>query len=127
MPSEIVLAELVTPYKKGNAENPANYRPIALLDTLYKIYASQIQRRLCLGLDQRLCDAQFGFRKNRSTSQLLFVTRRLQDQAEQTCDKLSLVVLDWGKAFDEVDQDKFVKAWARLGVRSKMVDLIESF
>ena len=35
MPDEMELAELVTLYKKGNVEDPANYRPIALLNTLY--------------------------------------------------------------------------------------------
>ena len=29
MPDEMELAELVTFYKKGNVEDPANYKPIA--------------------------------------------------------------------------------------------------
>ena len=103
MPSELELAELVTLYKKGNVENPANYRPIALLNTLYKIYASLIQVRISQGIDDRLWGTQYGFRKKRSTSQPLFVTRRMQDQAEQSGEKLFLVFLDWEKAFDKVD------------------------
>ena len=96
MPDEMELAELVTLYKKGNVEDPANYRPIALLNTLYKLYASIIQVRLSQGLDASLClwETQYGFRKKRSTSQPLFVTRRLQDQAECTGDKLFMVFLD---------------------------------
>ena len=121
MPSELEVAELVTLYKKGNVENPANYRPIALLDTLYKIYASLIQKRICLGLDQRLRHTQYGFRKCRSTSQTLLITRRLQDQAEQTGDKLFLVFLDWEKVFDDkVDQEKLIEAMTRLGLPQKM-------
>ena len=110
MPSESELAELVTLYQKGNVENPANYRPIALLNTLYKIYASLLQRRISMGLDQRLHETQYGFRKKRSTSQPLFITRRLQDQAEQTGDKLFLVSPDWEKTFDKVDQGKWWKS-----------------
>ena len=30
-------ANVVTLYKKGNVEDPANYRPISLLQTIYKI------------------------------------------------------------------------------------------
>ena len=86
MPDEMELAELVTLYKKGNVEDPANYRPIALLNTIYKLYASIIQVRLSPGLDESLWETQFGFRKKRSTSQPLFVTRKLQDQAECTGD-----------------------------------------
>ena len=84
MPDELELAELVTLYKKGNVEDPANYRPIALLNTIYTIYASIIQIRLATGLDDVLWETQYGFRKKRSTSQPLFITRRLQDQAECT-------------------------------------------
>ena len=127
MPSGLELAELVTLYKKGNVENPANYRPIALLNTLYKIYASLLQRRISMGLDQRMHETQYGFRKKRSTSQPLFITRRLQDQAEQTGDKLFLVFLDWEKAFDKVDQGKMVEAMGRLGVPAKMSRILASF
>ena len=127
MPSELELAELVTLYKKGHVENPANYRPIALLNTLCKIYASLLQRRISMGLDQRLWETQYGFRKKRSTSQPLFITRRLQDQAEQTGDKLFLVFLDWEKAFDKVDQEKMVEAMKRLGLPKEMLDVLTSF
>ena len=116
LPSELELAELVTLYKKGNVEDPANYRPIALLNTLYKIYASLIQIRICAGLDDRLWGTQYGFRKCRSTSQPFFITRRMQDQAEQAKDKLFLVFLDWEKAFDKVDQEKLLAAMRRLGL-----------
>ena len=121
MPSELELAELV------NVENPANYRPTALFNTLYKIYASLIHKRICLGLDRRLWHTQYDFRKCRSTSQPLFITRRLQDKAEQTGDKLFLVFLEWEKAFDKVDQEKLIEAMTRLGLPEKMIDVLSSF
>ena len=37
MPHEFELAELVTLYKKGSVEDFANYRPIALLNTIYSL------------------------------------------------------------------------------------------
>ena len=127
MPSEWKLVELLTLYKKRNFDNPTNDRPIALLKTLYKIYASLIQKSICLGLDQRLWRAQDGFRKCRNTSQPLVITRTLQDQAEQTRDKLFLVFLDWEKVFDKVDQAKTIEAMNRLGLPQKMIDVLASF
>ena len=40
MPDEMELAELVTLYKKGNVEEPTNYRPLVVLNTLYKLYGT---------------------------------------------------------------------------------------
>ena len=97
MPDEMGLAKLVTLYKKGNVLDPANYRPISLLNTLYNIYASILQKRLANGIEDRIWETQFGFRKKKSTSQPLFITRRLQDQAEITGNKLFLIFLDWEK------------------------------
>ena len=51
MVDELELAELVTLYKKVNVEDPANYRPIALLNTISKLYAAILQTRLAAGLD----------------------------------------------------------------------------
>ena len=113
LPSDLEYAEVVTLYKKGKVENPANYRPIALLDTLYKIFTSLIQNRMANAIDHRLCNLQYGFRKARSTSQPLFIARRIQDFAEAAGDKLFLVFLDWEKAFDEIDQEMMISAIGR--------------
>ena len=106
IPNELELAELVILYKKGNVEDSANYRPIALLNTIYKLYAAILPKRLANGLDEKLWETQYGLRKKRSVAQSLFITRRLQDLAESSGDKLFMVFLDWEKAFDKVDQDK---------------------
>lgn len=127
MPDEMELAELVTLYKKGNVEDPANYRPISFLNTLYKLYASIIQVKLANGLDDSLWETQFGFRKKRNPAQPLFVTRRLQDHAECTGDKLFMVFLDWEKAFDKNDQEKLIEVMERLRVPPKLIAILKTF
>ena len=67
-------ANVVTLYKKGNVEDPANYRPISLLQSIYKIYAGMIKNRLADGIDERIWKLQFGFRgKKAQHKQCLFV------------------------------------------------------
>lgn len=124
LPTELELVDVVTLYKKGKVSDPANYRPIALLSTLYKILASVIQCILADTIDESISNRQFGFRKKKSTSQPLFIARRLQDQAEQADDNLFLVFLDWEKAFDKIDKDMMVKALSRLGVPEKMQRMV---
>ena len=70
-------ATVVTILKgKGTDTDPANYRPISLLNVMYKIYASMIQSRLAKLIEPRLRHTQFGFRPHRSTQQPLFTLRR---------------------------------------------------
>ena len=66
-------ADLAVIYKKGKTEQPGNYRPIELLNIGYKLMASMIQKRLAEAMDDRIDPAQFGFRKSRSTSQLIHI------------------------------------------------------
>ena len=119
LPTELEEANVVTLYKKGNVEDPANYRPISLLNSLYKIYASIIQTRLADTIDDRISKRQFGFRKARSTNEPLFGARRLQDYAEATAEQMFIVFLDWEKAFDKIDQEMLIAAMKRLHLPEK--------
>ena len=71
-------------------------------------------------------ETQFGFRKKKSTAQALFITRRLQDIAEESGSALVLLFLDWEKAFDKVDQVELVKAIGRLNVPQKITRVLAS-
>ena len=97
LPHEMEVANVITLFKKGKVDNPANYRPISLLNALYKIYASLIQIRLAEKLEEKMWKTQFGFRKAHSTQEALFITRRIQDFADSSGEKLFLVFLDWEK------------------------------
>ena len=59
-----------------------NYRPISLLAVGYKIMASIILGRLKSGgVEKKLSNSQFGFRRQRSTADALFLVRRMIDAA----------------------------------------------
>ena len=105
-----------------------NYRPISLLSVGYKVLAAIILQRLqnC-GAEDRLCDAQFGFRPGRNTNQPLFIARRMIDEALKGKDgSLFMLVLDWSKAFDRLRPDALQAALARFGVPAGMVEMIRS-
>ena len=55
--------------KKGDTADLDNYRPIALLNAQYKIYAAILQRRIANALDSKLQKTQYGFRQGKSTTQ----------------------------------------------------------
>lgn len=65
--------------KKGAASNPDNYRPIAICSTLSKVMESMINYNLVnyLETNSLINDRQYGFRKSRSTGDLMaFLSER---------------------------------------------------
>ena len=122
IPQHLEFAQVVTLYKKGNVENPGNYRPISLLQSLYKIYASIIQSRLAEHIEEKIWKTQYGFRAKHSTCEALYICRRIQDFHEQSGEKLFLLFLDWEKAFDKVDQEQLIHAIRRLNVPENSQD-----
>ena len=95
-------ADVVAIFKKGNIEDPDNYRPISLVCVAYKIFASLLLKRLQDGgAEDRLTTSQFGFRRKRGTNDAIFAVRRHIDLAlAQRFGSKGIVALDWKKAFD---------------------------
>ena len=120
-------ARLAIIYKKGGTDLPQNYRPIALLNVIYKLLASVIQARISSKMDEALDENQFGFRKGKSTAQPLFILRRTQEIQEEAALECHLLLLDWEKAFDKVLQDRMTKAIKRLGVPDKIISMINKY
>ena len=98
LPDDLEEANVVTLYKKGKVEDPANYRPISLLNSLYKIYASILEIRLADSIDNRISKNQYGFRRAKSTNQQLFIARRMQDIAEASGEQTLYRFLRLGKS-----------------------------
>ena len=113
-------------FNKGDTQNLANYMPISLLNTLYKIYVSVIHDRISTKIDVYITKTQYGFRKSRSTSHALYIARRIQDIAEHSGDNIVLVLLDWEKAFDKIDQTRMFEALKRMNIPRKVVANIEA-
>ena len=66
--SVIWQEEIVNIVKKGDREDPANYRGITLLSVLGKVFCKILNNRLvqCLDKEGALHEGEAGFRINRS-------------------------------------------------------------
>ena len=76
---------------------------------MYKIFTAIIQRRLAEYIDPYLQKTQYGFRKNKSAAHAIHIIRRIMDVGYRAGQNLSMVLLDWEKAFDKVDHEKCMK------------------
>ena len=52
MPADLAHARIVLIFKKGDTKNLKNYRPISILNTLCKVFAAIIHRRLAAKLHE---------------------------------------------------------------------------
>ena len=58
-------ANFVMLSKSGDLSDPSNWRPIAILPILYKLFSRLLYHRLHPILEPQQCDVQFGFRRKR--------------------------------------------------------------
>ena len=93
-------------FGKPNADttDPLNYRPISLIETICKIFEKIMTSRFSYFLEHHnlLSESQFGFRKRRSTQQVItMVCETLKENKKQK--RTSLVATrDISKAFDTI-------------------------
>ena len=75
-------------------------------------------------MDGTLDENQYGFRKEKSTAQPLFILRRTQETQEEATLECHVLLPDWEKAFDKVLQDRMTKAIKRFGKPDKIINIL---
>ena len=90
--------------KKGDPSQPSNYRLIALTSILSKVFESILNRKIWkyLKSSNLVSDRQYGFRKERSTYDLLSLLSDTWSSAFRNFGESFTVALDISKAFDRV-------------------------
>ncbi|GBM09319.1 hypothetical protein AVEN_135050-1 [Araneus ventricosus] len=97
------LTKIVPVFKKGNAEDCKNYRPIAILSPLSKIFELIIHKKLVPQVKNVIFSAQHGFMTKRSTStNLSCLTDKIISAFEDNC-QLDVIYTDFSKTFDSID------------------------
>ena len=97
--------KLVVIFKKGDPMQASNYRPIAILPILYKLFSRMLCSRLMSALMSQQSTDQAAYRKGFSTEDhLLTLTLLLEKSGEWNVDTW-LGLVDFEKAFDTVEHD----------------------
>ncbi|KAL6486773.1 hypothetical protein MHYP_G00033990 [Metynnis hypsauchen] len=129
VPQEFRDATIVSLYKnKGSKSDCGNYRGISLLSIAGKILARVILNRLILSVsEENLPEAQCGFRPGRSTTDMIFAVRQVQEKCKEQNKDLYAVFIDLMKAFDTVNREALWVILQRLGCPRKFVQMIRQF
>ncbi|RXN35706.1 RNA-directed DNA polymerase from mobile element jockey-like protein [Labeo rohita] len=123
IPSEIIKAGK----NKGDRSDCNNYRGISLLSVVGKAFARVILTRLQLLADRVYPESQCGFRAKRSTIDMVFTLRQLQEKCREQRRPLFLAFIDLTKAFDMVSRTGLFTLLHRIGCPPKLLKLIISF
>lgn len=128
IPDELRNANIVTLYKnKGFRCDCNNYRGISLLSQPGKIYARLVLPRLQIIANRILPESQCGFRPGRSTTDMIFSVRQIQEKCIEQGRPLYAVFVDLTKAFDYVSRSGLFLVLRLLGCPPKLLKTIQEF
>ena len=129
IPPEWKLAYVTPIYKKGNREDPKNYRPVSLTSIISKtmehILSSQIMNHL--ESHNVLTSTQFGFWQRHSCESQLLLTADDFARYLDSNMQVDMGILDFSKAFDKVPHRRLAVKLNYYGIRGNLLTWIESF
>lgn len=101
---------------------------LSLLAVAGKVLAKVLLQRLLNNITESLLpESQCGFRNNRSTVDMVFTARQLQEKCREQHQDLFMAFVDLSKAFDTVQRDLLWDILLRFGCPSKFVNILRQF
>lgn len=129
VPDYMKLAIVKPLYKSKSIFEIKNYRPISLLPVVSKILEKIVHNRLIKFLEKHkiLCEGQYGFRKNRCTTDaILDLTGNIIDGFNKKMLTIALF-LDMSKAFDSIKHETLLKKMELYGIRGTALSWIRNY
>ena len=127
IPDSFLQLILCSMPKKGDSSVCENHRGISLIAHVSKVLTLLINTRVTNYVEhqQILPESQSGFRKNRSTSDMILTVKLLQQHCREKRLTLFLAFLDIAKAYDSVDRNTLWKILCAIGIPPKILSLIK--
>ena len=120
----------VTPiFKKGDRNDPANYRPVSLTSQVCKVLESIVRENIFSHLKSYnlLSDEQHGFREGRSCLSNLLTTLEDWTSILEDGDCVDVAYLDFRKAFDLVSHKHLLLKLQKHGINGQICNWIKAF
>jgi hypothetical protein len=128
IPSYWKQSNTVLLYKKGNPSQLTNQRPIALANTIYKLFTSTLTSLLSSYGEkhQIFHDSQEGFRQQRCTCRQIQTLIAALEDAKFTAQDIYLLYIDFTNAFGSIDHARLLAIMTDLGYPLDAIKLIGS-
>ena len=113
-------------YKKKDPEDIANYRPITLLNTDYKIFTKALSMKLAEVAPQIINTDQAGFIPGRSIFDQVKTTKLVIDYMRTLNKKGMIVALDQEKAYDKILHPYLWEIMKKFGFPDNFIKLVQN-
>ncbi len=119
-------SETILLHKKHDETMLGNYQPIALANTMYKLWTGLIQECLNTYADHYniLSNSREGFKKYKNTMRQQHTLNVLSD-AKLSEQNLFMLYIDISSAFNTIDHDKLLQIKYDLGFPTDAINVIE--
>ena len=124
-PEEWIQSVLVTIPKKGDLKDCRNYRTIALMSHVGKIFMMILSERL-KAQTEHLADEQAGFRKDRNTILQILMLRLIAEKAKRKGRAVHNCFIDFEKAFDSVYKDVMWATLQSYGIGKRLTEVLKN-
>ena len=110
--------------KKSNSIAPGEFRPIALCNTIYKVYSKILANRLKIFLPKLISEEQTGFVPGRSIYDGISIIQETIHSAIKNKEACMFLKLDIQKAYDKVDWRFLCKTLEAFGFSKQWINII---
>ena len=124
-PAEWKNTKLTVIFKKNDARLPGNYRPIAIIPILYKLFSRMLCKRLLRYIMPAQGVEQAAYRKGFSTEDHLLTITQLIEKSREHNFPVWIALVDFEKAFDTVEHGSLWTVLQSQGVPDHYISLLE--
>ena len=109
-------------YKKGAADDPANYRGLAIGSVLAKLYSTILLNRIEIYATTKgiISVNQIGFIKGCRTADHIYLLKTLITKYTKNRGRLYAAFIDFKKAYDTVNRDTLLKNLKENGINDRI-------
>jgi hypothetical protein len=127
-PDDWTESIIVALYKKGNVNDPGNYRGISISNISSKVYSTIINRRIQTWVSENDITGEFqaGFKPGYSTIDNIFVLMACVQKQFALNRKLYVAFIDFQKAFDSINRHLLWPILNKNGIKGKLLRCIKS-
>ena len=125
---ELLTSKTILLAKNSETGNPMNYRPIALQNTMYKIYTAILTEFIMDHCEQNeiiTIEQATGKRGSWGCTDQLLINKMVYEEVKTNRRNLATAWLDYKKAIDSVSHTRLIKSLELAKIPTKIIDAIK--